>query len=1360
MSLDPATGIVSATQVNGQGGYQINALVTDSSFPAPNVASALLNFGVYTDDSYGGCPMFPPDSIYHQRIDLLPVDTNGSDQIPSAYLPAPLHPDFGYGFYPAPGGIPFMRVPANQPATNVILEGNGQIDSAGSYAWPLPPWPVALVEGTSFGQYGDDHHILIVQTGNDSIDAPQTGPCTLFETYQSIAVPDMYDAGSNTWSLGAGVHYHLASDEIASYLDYGAQDSAGIPIVPLLIRASEVPLGVQHPLRMSFPAPTDWFVWPGTGCCSDSGPPQGLLYRLKASVNWQAVCPVSSYPQAATVLQALQQYGAYMSDHGSPGYIQGVPDVRWDDYDLACIKQFHVSDLEVVDNSSLEYSSTSGLTVPYVVPAALPSGVVDAGYSEAISEVGGNPATLQWSLASGTLPPGLALDPVAGTIGGAPSSAAGSPFTFGITATDTGSRQTSLPQSFSIGVSTPGGPAPDLTISSTHAGNFTQGQTGASYSLTVTNSGSQPTNGAAAVNVTDTLPSGLTPTAIGGTGWSCTLAPLACTRGDVLPAGGSYAAVTVTAAVAGNAAPTLTNIATVSGGGETNTANDQATDPTTVIQLPDLVVSSTHTGNFNLGQMGATYSLAVTNIGGGMTSGAVTVTDSVPAGLTATAISGGGWTCSLGPPTCTRSDPLPTGAPQAVTVTVTVAGNAPASVTNIATVSGGGEINTSNDQATDPTSIVQLTVPDLTVSSTHTGNFVQGQTGAAYSITVTNSGGAPTVGAVTVTDTLPTGLTATAIGGTGWNCTLATLTCTRNDALASGGNYPVTVTVNVASNAAASITNTATVAGGGETNTANDQATDPTVIVQPPDLTVSGAHSDPFTQGQTGATYSIVVSNIGAGPTFGSVIVTDTLPPGLTATAIGGAGWNCTLATLTCTRGDVLSAGGTYPLTVTVTVAANAAPSVTNVVTVAGGSELNTSNDQAIDPTNIVQLTPIPSLTVSSNHTGSFTQGQTGATYTLTVSNGAAAGPTSGAVKVIDTLPAGMTATAIGGTGWNCTLAKLTCTESDVLNAGASYLAITVTVNVASNAAASVTNQVSVSGGGSAPASGSDATTVILLPILSAFVTADADTVAAGSSIGYTATVSNSGAAQTGTATAVTLSDSLPARTGMVWSISPPYSGPGTCTVSGPPGSQALGCSFGDMAAGAMASVHVTSTTSPTDCAVYTNTATVSASNSSSLQAGPATAAVQCPPLVVSGPSALPTGTAGVPYSAAVTASGGTGSYTWSAVGLPGELTIGHADGVISGTPAASGGPFNVQVKVTDSNSTTAAQNYSLLIASPCDVNQDGIINVLDVQTTIDEVLGFAPPVNELHRDSPVSAVDVQLVINAALGLGCPVGLN
>ncbi|MDQ6745202.1 MAG: DUF11 domain-containing protein [Actinomycetota bacterium] len=254
---------------------------------------------------------------------------------------------------------------------------------------------------------------------------------------------------------------------------------------------------------------------------------------------------------------------------------------------------------------------------------------------------------------------------------------------------------------------------------------------------------------------------------------------------------------------------------------------------------PDLTVSATHVGNFAQGDSGRTYTLAASNIGTAATAGTVSVLDAIPSGLSATAIAGTGWSCTLATLTCTRSDPLAAGGSYPpITVTVNVAGNAPASVTNTATVSGGGELNTANDTASDPTTITPTPIgplpgnPDLTISKSHAGNFLQGDTARRYTVTARNTGAAATGGTVSVLDSMPTGLTATAITGSGWACSLAPLKCTRGDALAPGAAYPpITITVNVAGNAPASVTNTATVSGGGELNTANDTASDPTSIL-------------------------------------------------------------------------------------------------------------------------------------------------------------------------------------------------------------------------------------------------------------------------------------------------------------------------------------------------------------------------------------------------------------------------------------------------------------------------------------------------------------------------------------------------
>ena len=216
---------------------------------------------------------------------------------------------------------------------------------------------------------------------------------------------------------------------------------------------------------------------------------------------------------------------------------------------------------------------------------------------------------------------------------------------------------------------------------------------------------------------------------------------------------------------------------------------------------------------------------------------------------------------------------------------------------NSATASGGGDPTPVTDN--DPTTVIDPATPNLTIDKSHTGDFTRGQSGAEYTISVTNNGPAATTGTVTVTDALPTGLTATAISGTGWNCTLATLTCTRSDSLADGDSYPdITLTVDVAADAPASVINSSTVEGGGDPTPATDD--DPTNILTA-NLAIDKSHTGDFRQGQTGAEYTISVTNNGPAATTGQVSVTDTLPAGLTATAISGTGWNCTLATLTCT---------------------------------------------------------------------------------------------------------------------------------------------------------------------------------------------------------------------------------------------------------------------------------------------------------------------------------------------------------------------------------------------------------------------------------------------------------------------------
>ena len=203
-------------------------------------------------------------------------------------------------------------------------------------------------------------------------------------------------------------------------------------------------------------------------------------------------------------------------------------------------------------------------------------------------------------------------------------------------------------------------------------------------------------------------------------------------------------------------------------------------------------------------------------------------------------------------PATTNGNCPPTGAPPNILVTTTTIQlldtNVDAGATCVITVpvkatNKGVFTNTTTVTAigrapsTDSATVTAVE-PDLTLTKTHVGNFTQGQLGATYTITATNSSvgatAAATLGLVTVTDTLPAGLTATAIVGAGWTCTLAPLACTRSDALAPGASYPpITVTVNVAPNAPATVINSVAVAGGGEVlaaTMANNTALDTTTV--------------------------------------------------------------------------------------------------------------------------------------------------------------------------------------------------------------------------------------------------------------------------------------------------------------------------------------------------------------------------------------------------------------------------------------------------------------------------------------------------------------------------------------------------
>jgi uncharacterized repeat protein (TIGR01451 family) len=165
---------------------------------------------------------------------------------------------------------------------------------------------------------------------------------------------------------------------------------------------------------------------------------------------------------------------------------------------------------------------------------------------------------------------------------------------------------------------------------------------------------------------------------------------------------------------------------------------------------------------------------------------------------------------------------------------------------------GIGTVNAANLLGSWP---VPSNQPVLTITKSHAGNFTQGQQNATYSVTVSNRANAePTSGTVTVTETMPSGLTLVSMLGTGWNC--AANTCTRNDVLNPGQTFPpIIVTVNVASSASSPQINQVSVSGGGSGNAAATDST--TIAITPTPAAASFIFADTSTQGNWHGVYGV-----------------------------------------------------------------------------------------------------------------------------------------------------------------------------------------------------------------------------------------------------------------------------------------------------------------------------------------------------------------------------------------------------------------------------------------------------------------------------------------------------------------------
>jgi len=112
---------------------------------------------------------------------------------------------------------------------------------------------------------------------------------------------------------------------------------------------------------------------------------------------------------------------------------------------------------------------------------------------------------------------------------------------------------------------------------------------------------------------------------------------------------------------------------------------------------------------------------------------------------------------------------------------------------------------------------------------------------------------------------------------------------------------------------------------------------------------------------------------------------------------------------------------------------------------------------------------------------------------------------------------------------------------------------------------------------------------------------------------------------------------------------------------------------------------------------------TVTDSKGNTATSSNCTLVIAATPIVVTC-AATTNGQVGLMYSSGVTATGGTGGYTYALASgtLPTGVTLNPATGVISGTPAAGTyGTYSYTVTVTDSKGNTAtSSNCTLVIAA------------------------------------------------------------
>jgi uncharacterized repeat protein (TIGR01451 family) len=500
--------------------------------------------------------------------------------------------------------------------------------------------------------------------------------------------------------------------------------------------------------------------------------------------------------------------------------------------------------------------------------------------------------------------------------------------------------------------------------------------------------------------------------------------------------------------------------------------------------------------------------------------------------------------------------------------------------------------------ATTPEVVTTVAAPDVTLTKSHSPQFVAGAA-TTFTLTVSNSGTLATDGTpVTVTDNVPNGAAGfdsiAVTAAPGWSCTVplgtTNLTCTRSDVLAVGSSYPqIVVTAMVHNPVSPTIQNTASVSGGGDSDPTDNTATDVGPGTSAADLDVTKVVDQSVVPSGGQATFSLEVHN-GGPSTAAAATLDDPLGSSYTDVSVVASRGTCTTA-VHCDLGD-LAVNETVTVTITATVTATDT-TLTNTATVGSSTTDPVTADNSASVAFRVPLTADLNLTksITANPAAPFpTAGVTnGATYTLTVRD---AGPdTANNVRVDDPLPPSFTPNSVTAPDFTCAIqaaaggtSAVVCTRPTLAVADGT-LTIAITGTFAASAAGTF-----VPNGARAdsddldpdPASAADTINTLVIPAADLQLTKSASegSVAPAGTTTFTLTLVNNGPSP---ADAPTITDTLPAGLTFV-------SASARCGAAG----AVVTCGVGTLAAGATTTATITARAAPAAAGqTLTNTAAV-----------------------------------------------------------------------------------------------------------------------------------------------------------------------